>query len=128
MTVVLNAQRAELFVGRYRFAGDQLVTCEELQETTLVSMENWLAGLTSGEVVTGPGLAECRDRLPATVEVADQRDWQPQAARVAESGWDAFRSSSNLDQFNPFALLPQYFRRTAAEEQWEKRASKARQT
>ncbi len=91
--------------------------------TTVVDHQAWLDALVPGDVVSGPGLRRLADLLPAFVTVVDRELWAPMAAVVGQLGWNRFSAGGRDDVFQ---LVPQYFRRTAAEEQWERRARGAK--
>ena len=55
-------------------------------------------------------------RLPAGTIVVDRALWSPTAAIVGQLG---HRLALAGQAISPFELVPQYFRRTAAEEKWD---------
>ncbi len=112
--VVLDAGRGELFVADFRrLSAERLVGSET---TCIVGRTQWLAGLASGQVVTGPGLSKLLGQLPPGARVVDEALWAPTAASVGRIGHALFLAGERTSVFD---LVPQYFRRTAAEEQWE---------
>ena len=116
--VVLDAQRQQLFAAAFaRFERGELVSS---QPTHVVDVEAWLENLSPGNTVTGPALAKLRARLPAEVRALDAGLWQPTAEAVGTLAWKSYSAGRRDDVFT---LVPQYFRRTAAEEQWERRRS-----
>ncbi len=110
-SVVLNAERGELFAGDFERNSDRQLV--ERAATTIVDAARWLAGLERGAVVTGPGLERIVDRLPSGVAALDRTLWSPTAAAVGSLGWRLFSEGARTSAFD---LVPQYFRRTAAEE------------
>ena len=114
--VVLDAHRGELFVADFtRGAGDELSGSET---TRVMRLEDWLPTLVPGCVVTGPGLIKVGDRLPEGVIALDPGLSLATAATVGQVGWRTFSAGRRESVFD---LLPQYFRRTAAEEQWDRK-------
>lgn len=116
---VIDAQRQQLFAARFlRQSEGQL---QHLTETHVVDEREWLAGLKPNDVVSGPGLTRLAESLPphVTIEAADR--WQPMAEAVGRLGFLAWCAGTRE---TPLSLLPQYYRRTAAEEQWEKRPNR----
>lgn len=87
-------------------------------EPAIVGAEAFLAGLAPGEGVTGPALRTLEGRLPAQARVAPREFWSPSAAAVGRLAWREFLAGRRDD---PFQLAPLYLRRTAAEEQWDRR-------
>ena len=112
---VMDAQRGQLFAARFRRReGDW----EAIVETHIVDNERWLQSLTPDAAVTGPGLAKLRDRLPDGIVVVDDDHWTLEAATVGRVGYLEFRSGKRDDLW---ALAPEYFRKSAAEEKFEAR-------
>jgi tRNA threonylcarbamoyladenosine biosynthesis protein TsaB len=116
-SVVLDAQRNELFVADFsRRADGELV---EQDTTRVVACQAWVESLPAGAVVTGPGLAKITEQvLTKDMVVLDPALWAPTAGVVGAVGWRLFSAGQRTEVFD---LLPQYFRRTAAEEQWDRK-------
>ncbi|MEX2112490.1 MAG: tRNA (adenosine(37)-N6)-threonylcarbamoyltransferase complex dimerization subunit type 1 TsaB [Pirellulales bacterium] len=108
---VLDAERGELFAAE--FSRDEDAELIEVTPTHVVAKEAWLAALSPGSVVSGPGLERLLERLPAGVTAVALEQWAPTAATVGSLGWKLHESGQRSDVFG---LTPQYFRRTAAEE------------
>jgi tRNA threonylcarbamoyladenosine biosynthesis protein TsaB len=115
-SAVVNAQRGEFFVADMVRVGRTALTGE--QTTRIVTADTWLASLPTGSHVTGPGLVKWTGPLPEGVSAIARELWQPSAAAVGQLGHLAFESGQRSELL---ALAPQYFRRTAAEEQWDRR-------
>lgn len=112
---ILNAQRGELFAARYTYGIDCIEPCR------MISIDQWLADLRSGEHVIGPPLEKLSSKLPPDVRIAPPDHWQPHASTVVRLGMATWLAKPAGVSFNPFDLLPKYIRRVAAEEQWELR-------
>ena len=111
LTVVLDAERRELFVGSYERGPSGEMTVE--RETRIESEPSWLASLRPGDVVSGPGLQALFDSLPEGVVALERSLWNPTAASVGQAGYRIFARDQESDAFT---LLPQYYRKTVAEE------------
>ena len=107
---VLDAQRQQLFVAEFRREGDRLV---ETAATRIEDNAQWLAGLSPGTAVTGPGLAALRDKLPTGIVVVDAGCWTPRAATVGLAAWLEYQAGNRHDVWT---LNPVYYRTSAAEE------------
>jgi tRNA threonylcarbamoyladenosine biosynthesis protein TsaB len=110
---VMDAQRGQLFAARFRRSDDDW---ETIAQTHIMDNERWLQSLTPDTAITGPGLARLRDRLPAGIVVVDDGCWTPQADSVGRVGYLEFRAGKRDDLW---ALVPEYFRKSAAEEKFE---------
>ncbi len=117
--VVVDAQREELFVAQFeRDATGQIV---RHTEPRIEKALEWLQGLGSGDVVAGPALSKWSARLPAGVCAVDEPLWRLRAATVGQLAWEAFQAGRRQELF---ALVPNYYRQTAAEEQWQRQQTR----
>jgi tRNA threonylcarbamoyladenosine biosynthesis protein TsaB len=124
---VLDAQREQVFASRFRRDADgsmQWMNVSPAQPsngdlgapsgaTTLLTNEAWLGGLSADCAVSGPGLVKLQARLPSGVEVVNQVLWSPQAATIGQL---ARKQYAGGQRDSLAALVPQYFRPSAAEE------------
>ncbi len=107
---VLDAQRDEVFAARFvaePTGGDANPPCHVL------AIGQWLSRLALGEVVASPAASKLAPHLPSGVEVLANVDDGPNASQVATLGWILYQAGRTVD---PLQLVPQYHRRTAAEE------------
>jgi len=113
--VVMDAQRRELFAAAFQFGKPEeyRLRWKRLTATKIVSADQWITHLPSGATVTGPGLRRLQDRLPAGVNVAPEADWPPRAGSVVRVAYHHFLADQRTD---PWRLVPNYFRKSAAEE------------
>lgn len=116
ISAVLDAQRQQLFVAN--FSGPDAEPLDA-SEPRIVDAAPWLAGLTPGTAVTGPGLARWCERIPAGVQVIAPAYWTPLAATVGRLAHKQYQSGSRQDLWT---LNPRYFRTSAAEERWHSRS------
>jgi tRNA threonylcarbamoyladenosine biosynthesis protein TsaB len=107
---VLDAQRKELFLARFRWDGGVPI---RLGENRIVPADQWLAGLSPGTTVTGPGINRLIDRLPAGVVAASELHRDPQATAVGRLAWREYQAGRRDDLWK---LAPKYLRASAAEE------------
>jgi tRNA threonylcarbamoyladenosine biosynthesis protein TsaB len=108
--VVLDAQRKELFLARFRLEGEEPV---RVGENTIVPAGEWLASLTPGTLVSGPGLARLVDKIPAGVVVAPAELREPTAVAVGQLAHRDYERGRRDDLWK---LMPHYLRPSAAEE------------
>ena len=115
--VVMDAQRRELFLGRYgRAEGDLGSTAASWQRqraTEVIAAETWLAQLGPQVLVAGPGLKRLADRIPSHVEAADAQLWEPRAETIGLLAIAAWKSGRRDDLWK---LVPTYIRPSYAEE------------
>ena len=108
---ILDAQRQELFAARFEPGWQNKGGTPP--ETLVIGIDDWLAELQVGDVVSGPPLKMLEDRLPGEVRVADAKDWYPTAEVVARLAVADFERGAVVD---PMQLIPHYYRKSAAEE------------
>jgi tRNA threonylcarbamoyladenosine biosynthesis protein TsaB len=143
INAVLDAQRKELFLGRFRGmaaserasgfmpeayhtatggpnasgvnpeARGPLPALERLEPDHIVAAETWLQSLQAGTIVTGSGLDKLLDRLPAEVVVVPEPLREPQAATVGRLAWHEYQRGRRDDLWK---LAPVYLRPSYAEE------------
>jgi tRNA threonylcarbamoyladenosine biosynthesis protein TsaB len=117
-SVVLDAQRGELFVADFSRQADGKLLGSEA--TRLVGAERWIDELPPGAVVTGPGLVRWARRIEPRAMLIERALWAPTASAVGRVGWRKFADGVRTAALE---LVPQYFRRTAAEEQWDRQGN-----
>lgn len=109
--VISDAQRGELFVGRYvRGEGGLFVRIGEIE---IVAAAAWCDQRTPDCVVTGPGLDKYADRFASSVRLLEPQQRFPLASIVALFGEQQIGAGETADLWS---LEPQYLRRSAAEE------------
>jgi len=108
---IIDAQRGEVYSGL--FSLDSVGLWEALGPTTIVSRDAWLGGLPAGDVITGPALGSLLGRVPRDVIALPASAWLPTAESV---GRLASRKYAGGERDSVWALSPQYYRRSAAEE------------
>ncbi|MCG8584345.1 MAG: tRNA (adenosine(37)-N6)-threonylcarbamoyltransferase complex dimerization subunit type 1 TsaB, partial [Pirellulales bacterium] len=109
--VAVGAERQQFFAKNFaRDANDSLAADDSLQ---IIDMDAWLAERGAGDYMIGPGLAKVIDRMPAGVIVADRDLWNARAATVGKIAFTQYQQGKRDDLWK---LLPDYGRRSAAEE------------
>lgn len=112
---VIDAQRGDLFVGRFRRLADGGI--EPLAEPAILAAADWRATLAADEFLIGPGLKKLADLLSG-VRLAPRECWDPRAATVGRLAFAAHQAGRRDDLWR---LSPLYFRKSAAEEKWDAR-------
>jgi tRNA threonylcarbamoyladenosine biosynthesis protein TsaB len=107
---VMDAQRKELFLARYRIESGQAI---RLAENQIIAADTWLPSLAPGTIVTGPGLAKLSGQLPPGVVAVDAAHWEPQATTIGRLAFAEHRHGRRDDLWK---LAPAYLRASAAEE------------
>ncbi len=111
LAAAIEAGRGQVFAARFeRSAAGEWRACGE---TTLETIDDWLAQLAPGDAVTGPALAALASRIPAGVKIIDESRWLPTAASVAQTARQRYHAGQRDDLWK---LAPLYLRRSAAEE------------
>ncbi len=115
LAVVLDAGRGEFFAADFTRVKGEL---KEREPTRVVPWTQWVASLRAGQVVSGAGLAKLEVQLPEGVISLAPALWAVDAESIGRTGWRLYGAGQ---RDTAFSLQPQYFRRTAAEDQWERR-------
>jgi tRNA threonylcarbamoyladenosine biosynthesis protein TsaB len=105
---IMDAQRQELFTASF-----DAVNHTNEPVTRIISIEAWLTLLRPGDSVVGPPLTQLASKLPAGVTAVDSKLWQPQAKVVGKVGYQLFQQGRTIP---PVQLVPNYYRKSAAEE------------
>ncbi len=114
--VVGDAQRGELYVGRYkRGSGGPFTAAGPIE---IVLRDTWCRDRAATDVVTGPGLGCCEDLLETRCRLLPPEIREPRAVDVARLGLVALNAGQAADFWT---LAPLYVRKSAAEEVWESR-------
>jgi tRNA threonylcarbamoyladenosine biosynthesis protein TsaB len=108
---VLDAQRQELFAAA--FNGQRSVFDQRQPATEVLALADFAARLADGDVVAGPPLEKIRELIATGATLADASSWTPTAASVGRLAAQAYAVGETVD---PLQLVPNYFRKSAAEE------------
>ncbi len=107
---IIDAFRGELFVQSFgRDAKRRPRASGQLERRPA---EVWLETVAERDRVTGPGLRRVADRLPSA-QCVDEKTWCSLAGAAGQLGWERFLAGQVSD---PFSLVPDYHRKSAAEE------------
>lgn len=111
LCVAIDAQRQQVFAGEL-IRNDQGIL-RLSGEVQILDNEAWLQGLSPGTHISGPALKKLKSDVPAKLHMLDESTWLPTAAAVGNLAYRDFTAGRRQDVF---ALLPQYYRLSAAEE------------
>ena len=115
--IVENAQRGDLFAGRY--ARDESGLWRPAGPIQTVAAEEWLAARTAEETITGPGLAHADLQAVRARLLTDDAVARPRASAIARLGQRrrlARDTAPPSDDFDFWKAVPLYIRTSAAEE------------
>ncbi len=118
--VVEDAQRGDLFAGRYHVREDG--GWEQASPIEVVCAETWLPMRTADETITGRGLLRCDLSLTQARCLTGDDVIRPTASAVASRGERMLmdrQSAADVD-FDFWKAVPFYIRQSAAEELREK--------
>ena len=121
--VAVNAQRRQLFVNRFQSLGPWQV--KKIAEDRIVSRDEFFRKLSTGDAVSGPGLAPMVEELTSEaslVNIAAEQSWELTAAAVGVLGAKMYENGHEDDLF---AIEPLYFRPSAADEKRNEIGSKS---
>ncbi len=119
--VIENAQRGDLYFGRYR--PDESGCWNVVEDVQLVDGESWCKERQSDEIVMGPGLRQFQAALESrAMLLPDDSCHTPKGATIARLGHQQIDAG---DVAILWGLEPRYFRRSAAEENADTKASRS---
>lgn len=114
LDVISDAQRGELFVGRFLRRHD--CTWQRDGDTAIVTLDEWVGSLTRDIAVSGPAVDPLRARIAAAALLEPAESCHPRAEEVARIGQRRGEVGATDDVWG---LEPLYLRKSAAEEQAE---------
>ncbi|MEM8946167.1 MAG: tRNA (adenosine(37)-N6)-threonylcarbamoyltransferase complex dimerization subunit type 1 TsaB [Planctomycetota bacterium] len=108
---IVDAQRGDLFAAKFEheWQSEQSST----PPTTIVPAARWIDQLEPGDLIAGPPLSKMGSELPSGIRLAGDELWEPQAEYVGRLGIQQARWGNTIETVQ---LVPQYFRKSAAEE------------
>ena len=109
--VAIPAERKQVFAGLCAQDGQGSATW--VCPTQIVDIEDWLAAMQPGDHVTGSVLQTQVAHLPPETTPLPASYWQPTAGAVGELAVLQYRPGTEDD---PLQLVPNYYRKSAAEE------------
>lgn len=126
---MVDAQRGDVVAAVYRGAENSSAEATSASQLCtlsprLVEASSFLSSLAHGTLLTGAGLTRHQDRVPTELPLAPKSCWLPQASVLGQMAWRLHQAERRDDLWQ---LVPQYYRRSAAEEKAE-REDQARQT
>ena len=118
MAVAIDAQRGEVYCGRYQLLAGGIV--ERDGDVAIHSADEWLTSLNAELLATGPALVKLAERAGSEAPSAPRDRWLPDAGAI---GRLAVECAARGEADDLWSLAPCYLRRSAAEEKWETRAT-----
>ncbi|MCA9018310.1 MAG: tRNA (adenosine(37)-N6)-threonylcarbamoyltransferase complex dimerization subunit type 1 TsaB [Planctomycetaceae bacterium] len=120
ISVISNAQRGDLFVGKYvRISDDQWECTAEID---VCEITDFCRSLTPGDTVTGPGMELLEPSTLSDIRLLEPELRFPVAAKIAEMTARILqnRPPAHHESLNEvWNLTPFYLRKSAAEEKWD---------
>jgi tRNA threonylcarbamoyladenosine biosynthesis protein TsaB len=114
VNVISDAQRGELFVGRYHRGAEG--AWRRAGEVAIIDTDKWIDSLTANVAVTGPALSQLQQRIAGRARMELVELSHPRAEEIAQIGWELCEKGITDDLWK---VEPLYLRRSAAEEKAE---------
>jgi len=116
IAAVIDAQRGELYCGTFLRSAAGAI--EPTAAIEILSVEQWIASLSAGCVVTGPALVKLDEQVQAAAatrgaQIAPRASWHPTAEAIGRLAFARHTAGARGDVWQ---LAPLYLRRSAAEE------------
>jgi len=116
LVAAIDAQRQQVFTARLIRDADGAF--HRQGEVAIVDSQAWLQSLAAGDAATGPALRKLGGSIPPGVRLIDESLWAPTASAVGQL---ALRRYATGERDDLWRLAPLYYRKSAAEEKWDKR-------
>ena len=116
--VVADALRGLIYAQR--FARGAATAWEQVNDLAILPKGAWLTRLTSGTLVTGPGLSVVEGDLPLDTPVGPAAARDADLAGLLAVGLARYERGEHSDIWS---CEPLYLRRSSAEETWERKNS-----
>lgn len=120
IAVISDAQRGDVYAADFTREAPG-ATPVMVGPTRIVPLDQWAASLAEGTYVLGPALAIDRlaEGVPAHAKRPDNPDdYWPEPEGLASLSMEVWKTGHRDD---PFFLEPRYLRKSAAEDQWDKK-------
>jgi tRNA threonylcarbamoyladenosine biosynthesis protein TsaB len=117
VAVAVDAQRGDGYVAE--FARDRAdAPLLRLGATRIEPLGPWSLSLEPGTLVLGPALDRLAVDWPATLRLGTPDRGHPDGSSLIPMAIEAYQAGRRVD---PFFVEPVYLRRSAAEDQWERK-------
>jgi tRNA threonylcarbamoyladenosine biosynthesis protein TsaB len=117
IVVVIDAQRGDAYVARFA-RSERGSPLRRTGPITIEPVQEWAASLAPGTFVVGPSLPRLLEVWPESLRLGSHDQGHPDPVALISLAIEAFEAGRTLD---PFYVEPIYMRRSAAEDQWERR-------
>lgn len=119
--IVEDAQRGDLFVRRYH----RQIWWQAVTPIEIVTADDWLSRRTEAETIAGRGLCGCDLTSVKACCLTDEAVIRPSAASIAAIGEWMLENPEECDAaaFDFWKAAPLYVRKSAAEEQRDKKSA-----
>lgn len=118
--VISNAQRGDLFIGKYAKISDN--QWKRTSEITLGEISQFCHSLKPGDTVNGPGIALFETHSVPECRILEPKFWNPTATKISLITAQIHQKTppAQYDLLNEvWELTPFYMRKSAAEEKWD---------
>jgi tRNA threonylcarbamoyladenosine biosynthesis protein TsaB len=117
--VIADAQQDKIYIQRFQRHSPQQIPVA-VSALAIRSFADWLADRPA-PWISGPGLRLCRTRLPSTIQLVNESEWEPQVESLLRLALTQWQAGERADLF---ALEPLYLRPSSAEEKWQSAQSR----
>jgi tRNA threonylcarbamoyladenosine biosynthesis protein TsaB len=117
VAVAADAQRGDAYVAEFARDREEAPLLRR-GPTRIEPLAAWSLGLEPGTLVLGPALGRLAVDWPATLRLGTPDHGHPEGSSLIPMALEAYEAGRRDD---PFFVEPVYLRRSAAEDQWERR-------
>jgi tRNA threonylcarbamoyladenosine biosynthesis protein TsaB len=114
LRVIADAQQDKIYEQSFSRAGPTSAWKPD-SPLAIRAFTEWLRSQAHGGWISGPGLRQYADRLPAGAQLVPEKDWDPQPQSLLAIGLTRWSAGEWDDAWK---LEPLYLRPSSAEEKW----------
>jgi tRNA threonylcarbamoyladenosine biosynthesis protein TsaB len=118
---ILDAQRSQVYTGKYRFENNEFKTIEDVKVVTIDELIEELSNRDEEFILVGEAVSLYRDKLSevSNISIASASNNVNKASSLCVLG--TMKYNKNIDVHNCYSINPMYIRKSQAEVQYEEK-------
>ncbi|WP_373599856.1 tRNA (adenosine(37)-N6)-threonylcarbamoyltransferase complex dimerization subunit type 1 TsaB [Paraclostridium bifermentans] len=118
---ILDAQRNQVYTGKYKFEGSEFKTVEDIKVVTIDELIEELSNSNEEFILVGEAVSLYREKLEEVknISIASVSNNVSKASSLCALG--AMKYNKDIDVHNCYTINPMYIRKSQAEVQYEEK-------